>query len=110
MYQFNIWNTGPDTNFEGIEHLTRLQRRLLFPPAPHDVPSFEIAGVLQDIVNEALVQGVWIARARRLRGQGLGETRSSIRLVVTAALSRKECEHAAGIIKTAVAKVLAKRR
>lgn len=24
LYQFNIWNTGPDTNFERIEHLTRL--------------------------------------------------------------------------------------
>ncbi len=24
LYQFNIRNTGPDTNFERIEHLTRL--------------------------------------------------------------------------------------
>jgi hypothetical protein len=24
LYQFNIWNTGPDTNFDRIEHLTRL--------------------------------------------------------------------------------------
>lgn len=24
LYQFNIWNTGPDTNFERIDHLTRL--------------------------------------------------------------------------------------
>ncbi|KAH9057814.1 Fph type histidine kinase [Lactarius vividus] len=24
LYQFNIWNTGPDTNFERIEHLTKL--------------------------------------------------------------------------------------
>jgi hypothetical protein len=24
LYQFNIWNTGPDINFERIEHLTKL--------------------------------------------------------------------------------------
>ena len=24
LYQFNIWNTGPDNNFERIEHLTKL--------------------------------------------------------------------------------------
>jgi len=53
---------------------------------------------------------VWITRARRLRGQELVEVRPSIRLAVTAALSRKECERAAGVIKAAVAKVLTKRK
>jgi hypothetical protein len=24
LYQFNLWNTGPDVNFERIEHLTKL--------------------------------------------------------------------------------------
>jgi hypothetical protein len=24
LYQFNIWNTGPDINFERIEHLTNM--------------------------------------------------------------------------------------
>ncbi|KAF8271056.1 serine palmitoyltransferase [Lactarius quietus] len=82
-------------------------------PAPRDAPSFDIAGeerVLQDIVEEVLAQGVWITRARRLRGQELIETRPSIRLAVTSALSRKECERAAGVIKSAVTKVLAKRK
>jgi len=82
-------------------------------PAPRDAPSFDIAGeehLLQDIVDEALAQGVWITRACRLRGQELVEARPSIRLAVTAALSRKECERAAGVIKAAVAKVLAKRK
>jgi hypothetical protein len=36
--------------------------------------------MLQDIVNEVLAQGVWIARHRCLHGQELVETRSSIRL------------------------------
>ena len=76
-------------------------------------PAFDIAveeRLLQDIVDEALAQGVWITRARRLRGQEVVEARPSIRLAVTSALSRKECERAAGVIKTAAVKVLAKRK
>jgi serine palmitoyltransferase len=83
-------------------------------PASCDAPSFDIAGeergVQQDIVDKVLVQGVWITPARRLRGQELLESRPSIPLAVTAALSRKECERAAGVIKAAVAKVLTKRK
>ncbi|KAN0139453.1 Pyridoxal phosphate-dependent transferase [Lactarius tabidus] len=82
-------------------------------PAPREAPSFDIAAeerALQDIVDEVLAQGVWINRARRLRGQELVEARPSIRLAVTSALSRKECERAAGVIKAAVTKVLAKRK
>ena len=81
--------------------------------APRDALPFDIAGeerLLQDIVDEALAQGVWITRARRLHGQELVEVRPSIRLAVTAALSRKECERAAGVIKASVVKVLAKRK
>ena len=66
--------------------------------------------LLQDIVDEALAQGVWITRARRLRGQEIVDARPSIRLAVTAALSRKECERAAGVVKAAAVKVLAKRK
>ena len=80
-------------------------------PAPREPPSFDIADeerVLQDIVEEVLAQAVWITRARRLRGQELIEVRPSIRLAVTAALSRKECERASAVIKAAVTKVLAK--
>ncbi|KAH8979530.1 serine palmitoyltransferase [Lactarius hatsudake] len=82
-------------------------------PAPRDAPSFDIAGeerLLQDIVDEALAQGVWTTRARRLRGQELVEARPSIRLAVTTALSRKECERAASVIKAAVVKVVTKRK
>ncbi|KAH9016309.1 hypothetical protein EDB85DRAFT_2207835 [Lactarius pseudohatsudake] len=67
-------------------------------PAPRDAPSFDIVceecrGLLQYIVDEALAQGVWITRTRRLRGQEFVEARLSIRLAFTAALSRKECDH-----------------
>ena len=81
--------------------------------ASRDAPSFDIPGeerLLQDIVDEVLAQGVWITRARRLRGQELVESRPSIRLAVAAALSRKECERAAGVIKAAVTKVVTKRK
>ncbi|KAH8988184.1 hypothetical protein EDB86DRAFT_2773768, partial [Lactarius hatsudake] len=78
-------------------------------PVLRDALSFDIAGeehLLQDIVDEALVQGVWTTRARRLRGQELGEARPSIRLAVMAVLSRKECERAASVIKASVMKAL----
>jgi serine palmitoyltransferase len=41
--------------------------------------------LLQELVDEVLAQGVWITRARLLRGQELVETRPSIRLAVAAA-------------------------
>src|SRR5260370_370851 len=66
--------------------------------------------LLQDIVDEALAQGVWITRARRLRGQEIVDSRPSNRLAVTAALSRKECQRAAGVVKAAAVNVLAKRK
>ncbi|KAH9060278.1 serine palmitoyltransferase [Lactarius vividus] len=81
-----------------------------FPP--REVPSFDIEAeerLLRDIVDEALAQGVWITRARRLHGQQLVEARPSIRLAVTSALSRRECRRAADVIKAAVVKVLTKR-
>ena len=81
--------------------------------ASRDAPSFDIPGeerLLQDIVDEALAQGVWITRAWRLRGQELVESWPSIRVAVTVTLSRKECECAAGVIKATVTKVLTKRK
>ena len=55
--------------------------RTLRPVAPHESPSFDISGkerVLQDIVDEKLMQGVWITRSSRLRGHELFVTRSNI--------------------------------
>ena len=66
--------------------------------------------LLQDIVEEALLQGVMITRSKRLRGQELTEVRPSIRLAITAALSRKDCEKAASVVKTAFVKVVGKRK
>lgn len=66
--------------------------------------------ILQDIVDEALAQGVMITRAKRLKGQELVEVRPSIRLAVTAALSRKDCEKAASVVKAAFVKLVGRRR
>ncbi|KAI9429281.1 serine palmitoyltransferase [Lactarius indigo] len=55
-------------------------------------------------------RGVWITRARRLRGQEFVEARPSIRLAITAALLRMECERAANVIKAAIVKVLTKHK
>lgn len=65
---------------------------------------------MQEVVDEALNQGVLITRAKRLRGQEVVEPRPTIKLAVTAALSRKDTEKAAQIVKHALVKVLAKRR
>ena len=66
--------------------------------------------MLQDVVDEVLAQGVWITLWITLgRGQELVEVRPSIRLALTAALSRKGCERAANVIKAAATKMLAKR-
>lgn len=66
--------------------------------------------VLQEVVEEAGVQGVMITKAKRLRGQEMVEVRPSIRLAMTSALTRKETEKAVGVVKAALVKVLGKRR
>ena len=65
---------------------------------------------MQDIVDEVLALGAWITRARRIRGQELIESRLSIRLAVTAALTSKVCECAVGVIMAEFTKVLTKQK
>ncbi|KAL4072261.1 serine palmitoyltransferase [Scleroderma citrinum] len=80
------------------------------PPAG---PSFDCEAeekILQDIVDDVLSNGVMITRAKKLRGQEMVETRPTIRIAVTAALTRKEMEKAAGIVKASVGKVLGRRK
>ena len=66
--------------------------------------------VLQDVVEEALGQGVMITRAKRLRGQEMVDARPSIRLAMSSALTRKETEKAVGVVRAALVKVLGRRR
>lgn len=84
-----------------------------FSVLPRDPQQFDVdleEKLLQDVVEEALQQNVLLTRARRLRGQELVEVRPSVRLAITAALSRKDCEKAANTVKAALIKVLGKRR
>ena len=66
--------------------------------------------ILQDVLEEAPAQGVLITRAKRLRGQELIEPRPSIRLAMANALAKKETEKALNVVKTALVKVLGKRK
>lgn len=68
----------------------------------------------QEIVDECLDQGVWVTRAKRLRGQEWFEdgesARACVKVCVSAGVGRRECERAAGVIRGAVGKVLRGRR
>jgi len=65
---------------------------------------------LQEIVEECLTQSVWVTRAKRLRGQEMVDRKPSVRIAVTAALTKKEVEKAAGVVKAACVKILGRKR
>ncbi|KDQ56574.1 hypothetical protein JAAARDRAFT_131811 [Jaapia argillacea MUCL 33604] len=80
---------------------------------PRDPPQFDIDGeerLLQEVVDEVLAQGVLVTRAKSLRGQEMIEARPSIRLAISSAFTKKECEKSGNVIKVALVKVLGKRR
>ena len=65
---------------------------------------------LQEVVEECLSQGVMITKAKRLRGQEMVDARPSIRLAMTSALTKKETEKAVNVVKTALMKVLSRKK
>ncbi|KAF8452746.1 pyridoxal phosphate-dependent transferase [Boletus edulis BED1] len=83
------------------QHLT------VAPPAPDHEAEEQI---LQDIVDDGLANGVLITRGKHLRGQEMTDSRPTIRIAATAALSKKDVEKTVGIVKASIARVLAKRR
>ncbi|KAF9045050.1 serine palmitoyltransferase [Panaeolus papilionaceus] len=66
--------------------------------------------VLQEIVEECLAQGVMLTRAKRLKGHEMSECRPSIKIAVSAAMSRKELEKAVGVFRGVVKSVLGRRK
>lgn len=77
-------------------------------PIPRDAPVYDIQKeekLLQEIVEEAMAQGVMITKAKRVRGLELTEARPSIRLAMTSALSKADTEKAVNVL----AKILKKR-
>ncbi|KAH7905247.1 pyridoxal phosphate-dependent transferase [Hygrophoropsis aurantiaca] len=66
--------------------------------------------ILQDIVDDALANGVLLTRAKHLKAQEMIESRPTIRIAVSAAFTKKEMEKAATVVKASIARVLGKRR
>lgn len=61
-------------------------------------------------MEECLTQGVWVTRAKRLKGQEMAERRPSIRIAVCAGLGKKEIEKGVGVLKGVIVKILSRRR
>jgi serine palmitoyltransferase len=75
---------------------------LLHPPATLELEE----KLLQDVVDEALANGLLVTRSRRLRGQETFEPEPSLKVCVTAALQKKDMEKAASVLRHALIKVV----
>lgn len=73
-------------------------------------PREEQERLLQEVVDICAEHGVLVARTKRNWEQEMVEQRPSIRICVTSALSKKEVEKAATVLKSALGKVLGKKR
>ncbi|CAG8547620.1 4457_t:CDS:10 [Diversispora eburnea] len=62
--------------------------------------------LLQEIVDEAMNNGILLTRAKYLRAQEIFGAEPSIRICITASFTKKEIERAASTIKNVVNKVL----
>lgn len=70
--------------------------------------SVEESKILQEIVDDALQNGVLLTRARHVESdgvKGLGEVRPSIRICVTTGHTKRDIEKAAATVKSSVARV-----
>lgn len=92
----------------------------LAPPTPlvlgHDLSAAEQSRLLQLIVDDALEHGVLLVRHKTLPSinakalESGVHARPSVRIAVSAGLSRKEMEKAAAVVKSSIVRVLGKRR
>lgn len=64
--------------------------------------------LLQDVVEYCAENGVLVSRTKRNWEQEMVEHRPSLRICVSAGLSRKEVEKAGGVLKAGLVKVLGK--
>ncbi|KAJ3788111.1 serine palmitoyltransferase [Lentinula aff. detonsa] len=70
-------------------------------PIPRDAPVFDIEKeerLLQEVVEEAMAQGVLITKAKRARGLEITEAQPSIRLAMSSALSKADTEKAVHVL------------
>jgi serine palmitoyltransferase len=70
---------------------------------PSTLPEEE--ALLQEVVDEALANGLLVTRARRLRGQEAEDPEPSLKVCVSAGFSRKEMEKAGKTLRDAIVKV-----
>lgn len=68
----------------------------------------ELERLLQEVVNECGQNGVLVTRTKRNWEQEMIEQRPSLRICVSAGLTKKEIERAGGVLKSALVKVLGK--
>lgn len=74
---------------------------MLSPPE-----SIELEEVmLQEVVDDALDHGVLITRSARLRGQEQIEPAPSLKIMISAAFTKKEIEKAASVVRSSLTKV-----
>lgn len=66
--------------------------------------------LLQEIVDEALANGVLVTRARRLRGQEIFDPEPSLKVSLSGRPSRKEMERAGKVLRDAIIKVAGPKR
>ncbi|CAJ0840989.1 17166_t:CDS:2, partial [Entrophospora sp. SA101] len=62
--------------------------------------------LLQDIVNEAMNNGVLLTRSKYVKNQELFNVEPSIRICISTIFTKKEIEKSANIIKLAINKIL----
>lgn len=62
--------------------------------------------LLQDVVDDALSQGVLITRTSRLRGQETFEPAPSLKIMISSAFTKKEMDKAGAVVKASLIKCL----
>ncbi|KAK9236177.1 pyridoxal phosphate-dependent transferase [Lipomyces kononenkoae] len=63
---------------------------------------------LQDVVDECIANGVLISRNKAVASQEVFPVQSSLKIMITTGLTKREIEKAATVIKAAVSKVMSK--
>lgn len=121
----NIMQTSPQIYSQLAENirtfrqgLAKLEGVTIFIPSNHQSALIHVymlsppesieleERLLQDVVDDALGQGVLICRAARLRGQEVFEPAPSLKIMISAAFTKKETEKMANTVRNSLTKVL----
>ncbi|KAK9323778.1 pyridoxal phosphate-dependent transferase [Lipomyces orientalis] len=64
--------------------------------------------VLQDVVDECIANGVLITRSKVVPSQEIFPVESTLKIMITTGLTKRETEKAAAVVKAAISKVMSK--